>query len=354
MKLKKQVIQLFKDRVPMTSLAKWVGASRSSLYYRNKSGKRGRKPTTVTEKADGSVVSNQHVINTLVNEVYGAHEFNRYGYILSTCELRSMGFKINPKKVYRLMKESGLLLSKIKSGPSQRQWVQWRKIEGAMPLDYICMDIKHVYIHDEKRFAYLLAIIDVATRYVLSWSLRYTMKHSHVIMCLHEVVKNYPSKEIMLRTDNGSQFIANGLKEYLEDKNLTHEFTHVATPEENSYVESLFSNVEREVIKPHQFESLYDAKDVFDRYFKWYNTKRRHHGIGRVSPLEYWQTRWPCHPVRPPIAMQNFSEQDFLAKNTTSNEVEIFCQKPEGLRSWNEKGCKLNLPEQVDNKNVLN
>lgn len=351
---KKQVVELYKDIAPMTSLTRWVGVSRSSLYYKNKTGKRGRKPSTVTEKTDGSVVNNHEVVNTLIHEVFGANEFNRYGYILSACELRDMGFKINPKKLYRLMQENGLLLRRIKSGPNKRQWVRWRKIKNATPLDYICMDIKYVYLHGERRHAYLLAIIDVATRYVLAWSLRYTMKHTHVIMCLDEVVRNYPTKEIMLRTDNGCQFIAIGLKKYLHDKNLTHEFTHVATPEENSYVESLFSNVERDVIGPYQFESLFDAKDVFNRYFSWYNTKRRHHGIGRVSPLEYWQTRWDCHPVRPPLAQQDFSEQDFWAKNTTSKEVEIFCPKPEGHWSCDEKDCKLNLPNQVDNKNVLN
>jgi hypothetical protein len=40
------------------------------------------------------------------------------------------------------------------------------------------------------------------------------MKHPHVIMCLDEVMSNYPTKEIILRTDNGSQFIAHGLKNF--------------------------------------------------------------------------------------------------------------------------------------------
>jgi putative transposase len=48
----------------------------------------------------------------------------------------------------------------------------------------------------------------------------------------------------MLRTDNGSQFIAHGLRNFCKNNGITQEFTHVATPEENSYVESLFSQVE--------------------------------------------------------------------------------------------------------------
>lgn len=61
-----------------------------------------------------------------------------------------MGFIINHKKVYRLMKESGLLLQKVKSGRLNRQWVQWRKILDAKPLDYVCMDIKYIYIHGQR------------------------------------------------------------------------------------------------------------------------------------------------------------------------------------------------------------
>lgn len=353
MKARHQIVDIYRNKVPVTYLVRWVSIARSSIYYKPKFGKKGRKPSVTTTKTDGTTISNIEVINMLIRDVYGQQEFNRYGYILSTEELREMGLIINPKKVYRLMDESGLLLERLKRGHSDRHWVKWRKIKDPSPLDYICMDIKYVYIQGEKRNAFLLAIIDVCTRYVLGWSLRYTMKHPHVIMCLDGVMSNYPTKEIILRTDNGSQFIAHGLRKYLQNKPVMHEFTHVATPEENAYVESLFSNVEREVIKPYEFESYFDARDVFERYFQWYNTKRKHHGIGRMSPLKYWQTRWDCHPVRPPIAQENFSVQDFFQKNTTPQGVEIFLEKPEGQRSCNDKIFGLHLPNQVDN-NVLN
>jgi len=317
--------------VSICDLIKWVSISRSTHYYKSRPGKRGRKASSETIKQDGSIESNQEVISTLIREVYGKQEFNRYGYILSTAELKEIGYIINHKKVYRLMGESGLLLERIKTGHTQRQWVKWRKIKDAKPLDYICMDIKYIYIHGEKRNAYLLAIIDVCTRYVLGWSLRFTMKHAHVILCLDGVINNYPTKEIILRTDNGSQFIAHGLQKYLQNRPVEHEFTHVATPEENAYVESLFSNVEREIVKPYEFESIFDARDVFTRYFEWYNTKRKHHGIGRKCPLVYWNTRWTSHPVRPPIVSQNFLVQDFFEKYYPRHEGGDFLKNPKGL-----------------------
>jgi len=168
--------------------------------------------------------------------------------------------------------------------------VKYRKIVAAAPYEHICMDIKYIYIHGLRTNAYLLAIIDVATRFVLGWSLRTSMRYQDVILCLHTALSNHKSDKIMLRTDNGSQFISHGLDKYCKTSGITHEFTHVATPEENSYVESLFSCVEKEVVLTHEFDSLYHAREVFKRYFIFHNTKRRRHALGRRSPMEYWNT----------------------------------------------------------------
>ena len=329
--MRRQVVDTYKDSVGASYLSKWLSLPRSTLYYRATDGPRGRKPSNLTLKTDGTYEANQEVVNTLIREVYGKEEFNQYGYILSTQELKERGYIINHKKVYRLMQESGLLLEKVKNKAAGRQWVKWRTIKGAKPLDYICMDIKYIYVHGEKRNAYLLAIMDVCTRTVLAWSLRYNMKHTHVVLCLDGVLQAYPAIEVMLRTDNGSQFIAHGLKKYLQNKPVKHEFTHVATPEENAYVESLFSNVERELIRKYEFEGIYDAKDVFARYFEWYNTKRKHHGIGRKSPLNYWNISWGCHPVRPPEALQNLVVQGFFEKYYPRDEGGDFSKNPKGL-----------------------
>lgn len=293
------MIEQFKYRADQADLCKWLSIPRSSHYYHPSNKKRGRKPSEVTPKKDGTVVENKQVVRTLIEEVY-SQEFVRYGYQLSTTELQELGFLIGEKKVYRLMKENGLLLDKIRSGRLKRTWVKWRKIENAQPLDHICMDIKYVHIHGSSRNAYLLAIMDVATRYVLGWSLKWSMKHTDVILCLHGALHGYKTDSITLRTDNGSQFIANGLQKYLTNQHITHEFTHVATPEENSYVESLFSCVEREVVQAYEFENIYHAKDVFERYFNHHNVKRRRHSLGRKSPLQYWNNHFHCHPVRPP------------------------------------------------------
>ena len=295
--MRREIMQAFGRRASKRQLCQWLNLPRSSGYYKPRGGKRGVRPSTHTLTRKGEVVPNEQVINTLISEVF-SQEFNLYGYQLCTEELRAMGFIINPKKTYRLMRENALLLEQVKRNSSARQWVKWRKIEDAHPLEYLCMDIKYVYIHGAQPNAYLLAIIDVATRYVVGWSLLYSIKHTDVILCLHGVMQGFRAKHVMLRTDNGSQFIAQGLRSFCLQNGITHEFTHVATPQENSYVESLFSLLEKEVIRRFELESLYHARDVLERYFNWHNHKKRRHALGRTSPADYWHTAFPCHPVK--------------------------------------------------------
>jgi putative transposase len=87
-----------------------------------------------------------------------------------------------------------------------------------------------------------------------------------VIILLSLLLLEYKIEGITIRNDNGSQFIANVVRQFLKDKDVTQEFTHVATPEENAYIEALHSNIQREVVKRFEFESIYHAQMIFNRY----------------------------------------------------------------------------------------
>ena len=191
--------------------------------------------------------------------------------------------------------------------------------------------------------------MDVATRTLLGWSLQFSIKHTDVILCLHAILREFKIKprEIILRTDNGSQFIACGLGKYCKANNLSQEFTHVATPEENAYVESLFSFVESEVIARYEFENLYNAREVFKRYFNWHNNGRRRHALKKKSPIEYWNTVFDYHPVKPPsVLSEGFAKGDDTTKkaNLTSSLVSTLTNPQQGL----------SLLNQNDKESVLN
>lgn len=71
--------------------------------------------------------------------------------------------------------------------------------------------------------------------------------------------RNMASRGVTIRNDNGSQFIADSVKEYLRSAEANQEFTHIATSEENSYIEAFHSIVQREVIERFEFDCFYPA-----------------------------------------------------------------------------------------------
>ena len=166
-----------------------------------------------------------------------------------TGELKDLGWVINHKKVYRLMKEHKLLYGgKIRPEPFKRNFIRFRTPGAERPLQYLSMDIKYVHIHGWNRNVLLLTVMDIYSP-VLIHMLRPGIKKGDVLVLLSLMLLEYKTQGMTLRNDNGSQFIANAVRAYLKEKGITQEFSHVATPEDNAYIEALHSNLQREVIE---------------------------------------------------------------------------------------------------------
>jgi putative transposase len=241
----------------------------------------------MTATVQGKLFDNKVVLERV--EVVLQNEFCCYGYRNVLDVLKAEGWIINHKKLYSLMKSHNLLFNrKIGTIGIPRQFVRFRKIQATYPLEYLCMDIKYVYIHGAGRNALLLTIMDVYSRKVLMHMLRWRIKKGDVIVLLSLLLMEYKINGMTIRNDNGGQFIAGVVRQYLKDKGVSQEFTHVATPEENAYIEALHSNVQREVIERFEFESLYHAQLVFQRYYDWYNQERKHGSLGGKTPESIW------------------------------------------------------------------
>lgn len=283
-----EVVKKFISRdTTVTHLSKWTGLARSVYYYKASEGKPGVKPSTFTLKHDGSLVCNSVVIEDIKSIL--CRPFVMYGYENVAIELkRSCGYHINKKKVYRLMDEANLLLGKVIRTGGKRNFVQHRRINASKAMEHLCLDIKYVWVHGEKRNYYLLSIMDVYSRRILAWILQRSIRKGDVIELFRVLNNQYGIKGVYIRNDNGSQFIANDVKRFLASVDAKQEFTHIATPEENSYIEAFHSILQREVIDRFIFESGYEAKVTMIEYFKFYNTERRHRKLGFITPMQKW------------------------------------------------------------------
>ena len=264
----------------LENLLSWVDLSRSSFYYKSSDGKRGAKPSVCTFRQDGTLVDDTKVIDQIKGIL--SQEFCCYGYHNVTDELGDMGYIINHKKVYRLMKEQNLLLGKVISTSGKRQFVKHRKIEATRPMEYLCLDIKYVWVAGESRNYFLLTVLDVFTRVAIEQIFQKSIRKMDVINIFRRINSAFGIKGVTVRNDNGSQFIANDVKQFLRTAEANQEFTHIATPEEDAYIEAFHSIVQREVIDRFEFQGFYEAKLTLQAHRDWYNNRRRHATLGTV------------------------------------------------------------------------
>jgi len=150
------------------------------------------------------------------------------------------------------------------------------------------MDIKMVWVPSTGKNAYLLSIIDVHTRRILKDYFSFTIKQTHLIAFLSSLFEEYQyPTSVVIRSDNGSQFIAKNVREYLSLIGV--EFTHVATPEENAHIEAYHGILKKEIFQRFEYITFGQIEQILKRYVLFYNKERLHGLLGRITPMEKWK-----------------------------------------------------------------
>jgi putative transposase len=138
--------------------------------------------------------------------------------------------------------------------------------------------------------------MDIYSRRVIDWILQSSIRKYHVVALLRRIDHKYPLHGVILRNDNGSQFLALIVRQLLESLGAYQEFTHVATPEDNSYIEALHSLLEKELFQRYEYTNRYQARLLIANYYSFYNTIRPHASIGYRSPNYKWNEYFINHP----------------------------------------------------------
>lgn len=154
--------------------------------------------------------------------------------------------------------------------------------------DYLEFDIKYFYVAGKNRNALLLSVIDVKTRWVLGQYMAWEIKQQQVIDLFDQIFEVYPlPKSFYVRNDNGSQFIAENVQLYFQEKGVTQEFCKPATPEQNAHIESYHSIQERVICQQYEFDNLDEIRATLNRFIDFYNFRRIHSGVGYQSPYKF-------------------------------------------------------------------
>ena len=278
-----------KEGYSKSLVAKILGIDRSIFYYRPKQGDaKGKAKSRYTITLDGELVKNNKVVEQIKELL--SREFVDYGYLKVTHWLRQTYFyKINPKKVYRLMRENGLLNKYTTKKKRPRNWVKELVPPTKQVFDFLEFDIKYMYVAGLNRNAHLITVIDVRSRWVLAQYVAWSIRKGDVIKLFDQIFEHYPLPiNFYVRCDNGSQFIANEVQAYFEMKeNVTQEFCKPATPEQNAHIESYHSILEKVICQQYEFESLEELQETMNRFVSFYNYERIHSGVGYIAPVKY-------------------------------------------------------------------
>lgn len=280
---------------PAQKVCRICGVSRSSYYYHKNHPERqqpvstGRPIPGYSFDKSGKVVPDSRIKGFLRRLIQGPDA--AFGYRKLTVLLRQKyHLIINKKKVYRLCKELGILAPQREiTNPVPKRVANNRVVTG--PNQLWQMDIKYGYVAGKRRHFYLASIIDVFDRNIVGYHKGKSCSTIDILKTLQKaLLKREVHKQtqtLVIRTDNGPQFISKAFHAFCEQINIEHERIPNHTPNKNAYIESFHSILERECYLRNCFEDYEEAFAKVDRFIRYYNNQRIHGSLQDLPPKEY-------------------------------------------------------------------
>lgn len=227
-----------------------------------------------------------------------ALEWPSYGRPRITAALRRQGWKVNPKRVYRLMREDNLLCVRkrkfVVTTDSDHGRRVYPNLAGQMELTGInqlwVADI--TYIRLETEFVYLAVVIDAFSRRVIGWALDRTIEDDLTLAALRMALElRRPPVGLVHHSDRGSQYASGDYTDLLKAHGCQISMSHKASPWENAACESFLKSLKYEEVYRNEYRDLEEARRWIGRFLEQiYNEKRLHSALGYRPPVEFEQS----------------------------------------------------------------
>lgn len=263
--------------LPLTRQCQILDLARSSAYYQP-------APTSTEDLA----------LMRRMDELHLEHPFA--GSRMLRDMLRKEGYPVNRKRVRRLMKKMGIEALYRKPNTSARHASHpvypylLRNQTIDRPNQVWAMDI--TYIPMRRGFVYLAAVLDWATRRVLSWRVSNTLTTDFCLDAVNEAIARHGCPEIF-NTDQGSQFTSQEFTGLLKTHEIQISMDGKGCWRDNVFVERLWKSVKYEEVYLRAYDSVSEAKANLARYFGFYNTRRPHQALDGQTPDEIYFNNLP-------------------------------------------------------------
>lgn len=266
--------------LPISRQVEAVGISRGSVYYL-------LRPVSVQDLAMMRRIDELHL------------ELPFAGSRMLRDLLNLEGMVVGRKHVATLMRRMGIEALYRKPNTSRRHpghavypyLLRGLKIERSNQV--WAMDI--TYIPMARGFVYLAAVIDWYSRRVLAWRVWITMDTDFCIEAVEEAIAQHGTPEIF-NTDQGSQFTSQAFTALLKRNGIAISMDGKGCWRDNVFIERLWKSVKYEEVYPHAYDSDIHAKASLGRYLDFYNRRRPHTALDRLTPDQVYFKQpqlWP-------------------------------------------------------------
>jgi putative transposase len=216
-----------------------------------------------------------------------AEENPEYGYRMIWAALRQEGVEVNVKRVHRLWKQAGLKV--VRAEPKRERPAAGENACSVVRAEYP----NHVWTYDfmfdetsDGRKLKFLNVIDEYTRLCLRIEVGRSMTAKTVVRVLAELVQIH-GEPGALRSDNGSEFTAQVVKNWLSAAGIPTLYIEPGSPWENGYAESFNSRFRSDFLDREIFRTLQEAQVLSEQRRLKHNHKRPHSSLGYKTPAQF-------------------------------------------------------------------
>ena len=215
-----------------------------------------------------------------------------FGYRRITAVLRRQGWRVNPKRVYRLYRQMDLQRPTRRKGRrGAKHPVAFRPSEAQAPGQVWAVDFIEDKLVSGRRLR-ILSVLDLCSRYALDSLVEHSLTGELAARHLERLFLSHGAPRV-LRRDQGPEFESRVFQKLLRTWRVQDEPVPKGQPFDNGHVESFHGSLRDELLDAELFHSLGEAQTKVARWLQWYNGERPHQSLGYRTPREFWEAAAP-------------------------------------------------------------